>query len=155
MGPSHVRAVLAAAALTAAAAGVYAQEKRSVWDGVYSDEQAARGKDEYEVPADFDLSAHVGVEEFLIEGDAAPVAVTIETDEVATWLLERRLRGAGTLSKNADGTGVYEVEVRSEEGFLRWLAEFGAHVRITSPVRLADAFHERLAAARALYAQPA
>jgi cytochrome c len=25
-----------------------AQEKRSVWDGVYSDEQAMRGKDEYE-----------------------------------------------------------------------------------------------------------
>jgi len=44
-----VRAVIAAAALTAAAAaGLYAQEKRSVWDGVYSEEQAARGKDEYE-----------------------------------------------------------------------------------------------------------
>jgi len=44
-----VRAVIAAAALTAAAAaGLYAEEKRSVWDGVYSEEQAARGKDEYE-----------------------------------------------------------------------------------------------------------
>ena len=44
-----MRAVIAAAALTAAAAaGLYAQEKRSVWDGVYSEEQAARGKDEYE-----------------------------------------------------------------------------------------------------------
>jgi mono/diheme cytochrome c family protein len=44
-----VRAALAAAALTAAAAaGLYAQEKKSVWDGVYSEEQAARGKDEYE-----------------------------------------------------------------------------------------------------------
>src|SRR6476646_3730366 len=44
-----VRAVLAAAVLTAAAAaGLYAQEKKSVWDGVYSEEQAARGKDEYE-----------------------------------------------------------------------------------------------------------
>ena len=42
-----MRAVIAAAALTAAA-GLYAQEKRSVWDGVYSEEQAARGKDEYE-----------------------------------------------------------------------------------------------------------
>ena len=43
-----VRAVVAAAALTAAAVGVYAQEKKSVWDGVYSEEQATRGKDEYE-----------------------------------------------------------------------------------------------------------
>lgn len=44
-----MRAVIAAAVLTAAAvAGLYAQEKKSVWDGVYSDEQAARGKDEYE-----------------------------------------------------------------------------------------------------------
>ena len=43
-----VRAVVAAAALTAAVVGVYAQEKKSVWDGVYSEEQATRGKDEYE-----------------------------------------------------------------------------------------------------------
>ena len=43
-----VRAVVAAAALTAAAVGVNAQEKKSVWDGVYSEEQATRGKDEYE-----------------------------------------------------------------------------------------------------------
>ena len=44
-----LRAALAAAVLTAAAAaGLYAQEKKSVWDGVYSEEQAARGKDEYE-----------------------------------------------------------------------------------------------------------
>jgi len=47
---------VAAAMVAAAAAGIWigevapvgAQEKRSVWDGVYSDEQAARGKDEYE-----------------------------------------------------------------------------------------------------------
>jgi S-disulfanyl-L-cysteine oxidoreductase SoxD len=37
---------LAFAALMAGA--LSAQEKRSVWDGVYSDEQATRGKDEYE-----------------------------------------------------------------------------------------------------------
>ncbi|HEV8396755.1 MAG TPA: cytochrome c [Vicinamibacterales bacterium] len=43
------RAAIAAAALAAAAASVlYAQDKKSVWDGVYSDEQASRGKDEYE-----------------------------------------------------------------------------------------------------------
>jgi len=44
-----MQAAVAAAALSAAAAaGLYAQEKKSVWDGVYSEEQAARGKDEYE-----------------------------------------------------------------------------------------------------------
>jgi mono/diheme cytochrome c family protein len=49
MNRRDVRAGLAAAALTAAAAaGLYAQDKKSVWDGVYSEEQAARGKDEYE-----------------------------------------------------------------------------------------------------------
>lgn len=49
MNRRDVRAALAAAALTAAAAaGLYAQDKKSVWDGVYSEEQAARGKDEYE-----------------------------------------------------------------------------------------------------------
>ena len=44
-----MQAAVAAAALSAAAAaGLYAQEKKSVWDGVYSEEQTARGKDEYE-----------------------------------------------------------------------------------------------------------
>ena len=43
------RAAIAAAALAAAAASVVsAQERKSVWDGVYSEEQASRGKDEYE-----------------------------------------------------------------------------------------------------------
>ena len=111
-----------------------------------------RGRGEYEVPADFDIAAHIGVEEFQIDEGEAPVVVTLETDVVATWLLERRLRGAGTLKKHADGTGSYEVEVRSEEGLLRWLAEFGGRVRVVAPLRLADAFHERLTQARALYA---
>jgi proteasome accessory factor B len=111
-----------------------------------------RGRGEYEVPADFDISAHIGVEEFQIDEGSPPVVVTLETDKVSTWLLERRMRGAGTLTKNADGTGTYEVEVKSEEGLLRWLAEFGGRVRVVAPLRLADAFPERLGAARALYA---
>ncbi|MCC7138314.1 MAG: WYL domain-containing protein [Planctomycetes bacterium] len=111
-----------------------------------------RGPPEFEVPQDFDVSAHVGVEEFQIDEGRPPVRVTLETDEVATWLLERRLRGAGTLTRRPDGTGTYEVEVRSEEGLLRWIAEFGGRVRILEPVALADAYHERLCAARALYA---
>ncbi len=57
MKPIVTRAGFVAAALVAtAAAGIWigqvapvgAQEKKSVWEGVYSEEQAARGKDEYE-----------------------------------------------------------------------------------------------------------
>jgi proteasome accessory factor B len=110
-----------------------------------------RGGPEFDVPGDFDLGRHVGIEEFQIDEGSAPLAVTLETDEVATWLLERRVRGSGTLSKRPDGTGTYEVEVRSEEGLLRWLAEFGGRVRIRAPARLADSFRERLTAARRLY----
>ena len=112
---------------------------------------ARRGAAEFEVPADFDLSTHIGIEEFQIDEGAPPVTVTLETDEVATWLLERRVRGAGRLTPRADGTGTYEVEVRSEEGLLRWLAEFGGRVRVVSPQRLADAFRDRLERARAQY----
>ena len=36
------------AAIAHAAAGARAQEKYSVWDGVYLEEQATRGKDQYE-----------------------------------------------------------------------------------------------------------
>jgi len=111
-----------------------------------------RGAAEYEVPADFDISAHVGVEEFQIDEGAPPVVVTLETDEVATWLLERRLSGAGRLERRADGTGLYEVEVRSEDGLLRWVAEFGGRVRVLSPARLAETFRTRLRATRDRYA---
>ena len=110
-----------------------------------------RGAAEFDVPNDFDLSAHVGIEEFQIDEGAPQVTVVLETDEVATWLLERRVRGAGRLTSRADGTGTYEVEVRSEEGLLRWLAEFGGRVRVVSPARIAEAFRERLHEARALY----
>jgi proteasome accessory factor C len=107
---------------------------------------------EFDVPADFDIADHVGLEEFQIDHGRSPLTAAIETDEVATWLLERRLRGAGRLTKRADGTGLYEVEVKNEDGFLRWLAEFGPRVRIVSPRRLADAFRDRLRAARDRYA---
>jgi proteasome accessory factor B len=111
-----------------------------------------KGGPEYEVPKDFDVSRYVGLEEFQISGDRPPVVVTLWTDEVATWLLERRVRGAGRLMVRPDGTGAYEVEVKSEDGFLRWLVEFGRHVRIDSPARLAGDFRDRLRKARALYA---
>lgn len=113
---------------------------------------ARRGPAEFEVPEGFDLAAHVGVEEFQIDEGREPVAVSLETDEVATWLLERRLRGAGTLTKRPDGTGLYEVEVRSEDGLLRWMSEFGGRVRIVAPAALAAGYHDRLAAARKRYA---
>lgn len=110
-----------------------------------------RGAPEFEVPPGFDVGARVGIEEFQIDEGAPPVTVTLETDEVATWLLERRLRGAGRLTRRADGTGLFEVEVKSEDGLLRWLAEFGHRVRIVAPARLSASFRERVAKARALY----
>lgn len=110
--------------------------------------------DAYEVPADFDISRHVDVEEFEI-ADGPELKVQIEVDEVATWLLERRLRGVGTLTRRPDGTGLFEVTIRSESGLFRWLAEFGSRARIVSPPKLVSAFRERIAAARAAYADVA
>jgi predicted DNA-binding transcriptional regulator YafY len=110
-----------------------------------------RADDAYQVPADFDISRHVDVEEFEI-ADGPEIGVQIELDEVATWLLERRLRGGGTLSRRPDGTGVIDLKVRSEQGLLRWLSEFGSRARIVSPPRLVAEFRRRIESARALYA---
>ena len=76
----------------------------------------------------------------------------IELDETATWLMERRRQGAGTLTVLGDGLSHLEVKVRSEEGLYRWLAEFGQHARIVEPVRMARTFRERMETTRALYA---
>jgi hypothetical protein len=65
------------------------------------------------------------------------------------------LRGPGTLTRREDGTGLYEVGVRSEAGLLRWLAEWGGRARIISPPKLVAAFRERIGAARSLYSDVA
>ena len=108
-------------------------------------------EDAYEVPSDFDISQYVDQEEFEM-GEGSEVQVTVALDEVATWLMARRRRGAGGLEILGDATGLYRVAIRNEVGFFRWMAEFGQHARIESPKRLAVAFRERLEKTRALYA---
>jgi len=108
-------------------------------------------EDAYEVPADFDVTRHIEQEEFEI-GDGAEVDVTVELDTVATWLMARRRRGAGRLEEQADGRGLFHVTIRNEEGFYRWMSEFGQRAHIVAPKRLAVAFRERIEDARALYA---
>jgi predicted DNA-binding transcriptional regulator YafY len=104
----------------------------------------------YHVPEDFDIARHTGMEEYEI-ADGPEVRVKVEFDEVATWLLERRRRGAGELTRLPDGRGLFEVGVRSEEGLFRWLSEFGQRARLVSPPRLVEAFRARMAAARERY----
>ena len=110
-----------------------------------------KNENAYEVPAEFDISQYVDQEEFEM-GEGNEIEVTVALDEVATWLMARRRRGAGSLEILSDNTGLFKVTIRSEEGFFRWMAEFGQHARIESPKRLAVAFRERLEATRALYA---
>ena len=107
----------------------------------------------YEVPDDFDISRHVDQQEYEIP-DGPEIQVKIALDDVATWLLARRRRGAGTLTRNDDGTGLLEVSIRSEDGLFRWLSEFGQRAHIVEPTRLAVAFAERTRSARDLYDTP-
>jgi predicted DNA-binding transcriptional regulator YafY len=113
-----------------------------------------RQDDAYAVPADFDITRHVDVEEFEI-ADGPEIAVQVELDVVATWVLERRLRGVGTLTKREDGTGLLELRVRSEGGLMRWLGELGPRARLVGPARLVEAYRTRLEAAHARYAEAA
>ncbi len=112
---------------------------------------ADKQEDAYELPQDFDISRYVEQEEFEM-GEGAEVKVMVELDEVATWLMARRRRGAGELKILKDGRGQLRLAIRNEEGFFRWLAEFGQHARIATPKRLAVAFKERMQKTRALYA---
>lgn len=110
-----------------------------------------RTDDAYSVPPEFDPQRHIGQEEFELP-DGPETEVSVELDDLATWLMERRRHGVGALTKRPDGTGLLTVTVRSEEGLYRWIAEFGQHARIASPARMARSFRERVAATRALYA---
>ncbi len=112
---------------------------------------ADKQSDAYEVPEDFDIEGYVGREEFDI-GEGPEVEVTIEFDDVATWLLERRRRGSGQLEVLDTGRGHFTFKIRNEEGLMRWVSEFGPRAKIVKPKRLADGFQERMSHARALYA---
>ncbi len=105
----------------------------------------------YDVPEDFDVADHIGVEEFRIQ-EGPEVEVEIELDDVATWLMERKRSGIGTLERLPDGRGLLRVSVRSEEGLYRWLVEYGQRARILAPKRMALAYQKRIEAARKLYA---
>ncbi len=104
----------------------------------------------YEVPEGFDASRHIDAEEFQM-AEGPEIEVVLELDETATWLMERRRHGVGTLEKQADGRFRFRVPVRSEDGLYRWLAEFGQHARVVAPPHLARAYHERIREARGLY----
>jgi predicted DNA-binding transcriptional regulator YafY len=113
---------------------------------------ADKKEDAFELPPEFDISRHIDQEEFEM-GEGAEVKVTVELDEVATWLMARRRRGAGDLRILKDGRGQFKVTIRNEEGFYRWLAEFGQRAKILAPKRLAVAYRERMEKTRALYAE--
>ncbi len=110
--------------------------------------------DAYVVPDDFDISHHIHREEFEIP-DGPEFTARIELDDVATWLMKRRRRGAGTLVENPDGTGVFTVKVKSKEGLFRWLSEMGQRAKVVSPQAVAVQYQERMSAARRLYREPA
>ncbi len=105
----------------------------------------------YEVPEDFDINAYVSQEEFEI-GQGPAFEVTIEFDEVATWLLERRRRGSGKLEVMEDGRGHFTFKIRNEEGLFRWVSEFGQRAKIVGPKKLADDFRLRMSEALSVYA---
>lgn len=104
----------------------------------------------FEAPEDFDIRGHIEREEFEIP-EGPPLEVTVEFDEVATWLLARRRRGAGTLETLDDGRGRLTFQIRSEEGLFRWIAEWGQHARIVAPRPLAESFADRMEATLAIY----
>lgn len=105
----------------------------------------------YEVPEDFDINRYVSQEEFDI-GEGPEIEVVVAFDEISTWLLQRRRIGGGKLVVQDDGTGLLTFRIRNEEGFHRWVAEFGQRAKIVKPEQLAEEFRVRISKARARYA---
>ncbi len=107
--------------------------------------------DAFEVPDDFEIDKHIEQQEFDIP-EGPVIKVTVEFDDVATWLLQRQRRGESTLEVLDDGRGHLQFSIRSVEGLFRWVAEWGQRARIVKPKHLADEFVNRTTRTRDLYA---
>jgi len=90
-----------------------------------------QGDGTYQIPEDFDVDAHAGLEPWEI-GDAEPVAVTLRFSPSFRWWPEQNMRFAQR-TDNDDGSVDVSLQVAKLDALVSWVLAFVPHVEIVGP----------------------
>jgi predicted DNA-binding transcriptional regulator YafY len=98
-------------------------------------EVVALGEGAYEVPADFDLRARVGVAPWELR-EGARVRARIRFEPEVAWMIRGNLRAGQEFQEAEDGGGVLVLTATDVEALVRWIAEYGPLAEVLRPPKL-------------------
>ena len=96
----------------------------------------------YEIPGDFDVEAHAGLEPWEV-GDAEPIAVTLRFSPSFRWWPEQNMTFAER-SPNEDGSVDVSLQVAKLDALISWVLAFVPHVQIVAPAEARHRLVEHL-----------
>ncbi len=129
---------------------------------VYNIERIAseitRGPDAaYEIPANFDVCAYVGLPEWQLNDKAIETTTArVEFHPDVAWMIETSYHaGAGAAREDFclrdDGWGELEVRATDPRALVKWVLKFGESARIVAPPALVKTARKTLTTALAIY----
>jgi len=90
------------------------------------------GEQEFQIPADFRLSNHIGKPAWQLDSGEA-VEVQVRLDSHIAWMAARSIGTADSFEGAHDGSGVLTLRVTAVEPFIRWVLSFAHHATVLSP----------------------
>ncbi|HET9947748.1 MAG TPA: WYL domain-containing protein [Longimicrobiales bacterium] len=98
------------------------------------------GTADFEVPADFELSAFSGRKAWELGADPEPPATALVYFRFPRSLWAERNEHGELVREEADGAQLRRFEVRRRDPFLRWLLSLAGDAWVEEPVELREAF---------------
>ncbi len=86
----------------------------------------------YEVPAEFDLHAHLGRAPWEFE-EGRPVRARVRFAPAIAWMVKENLRAGETFEEDADGGGVLETRATGRDALLRFVLKHGRLASVEGP----------------------
>jgi predicted DNA-binding transcriptional regulator YafY len=102
-----------------------------------------RGEGSYDIPADFDASAHTGMESWEI-GEEVPIPVTLRFAPGFSWWAEQNMTFAAR-TKSPDGSVEVSLDVAKLDALISWVLGFVPQVEIVEPEEARARLVEHLA----------
>ena len=90
-------------------------------------------------PADFDLKKHLADSFGIYQGDGSPRRIRIRfSPEVARYVQESRWHPDQNLTRQQDGSLLFEITLGSTEEIKSWILSFGRHAEVLQPKTLRE-----------------
>lgn len=97
----------------------------------------------YEIPDDFDLERHVGIEPWEV-GEGEQVTARIRFDPQLAWWPQQNMTGLASKAAD-DGSVEVEMPVSNLDALVSWVIRFGEGIEILSPAQARERLVQHLA----------